>query len=216
MERINDHRSGSPGVDGGVRREKAFWSASARARHTGGTRFKSSDDRREAEEGFTLVELLIAFLILSLIVFAAFNMLDVNLKAGSVYAAKADLSQELRETGTTMVDQLRVAYAFTSANANSVSFTAYLTGTSQLYNVQFFLSGSNLIHRAGTGALGPSDDRVLASGVIRLAFTYYDSAGSVLSAPVSDLASIAKVEVELRMERSGVVDSVTVIARIRK
>ncbi|NPV59562.1 MAG: prepilin-type N-terminal cleavage/methylation domain-containing protein [Actinobacteria bacterium] len=173
-------------------------------------------DLKEREEGFSLVELLIAFAILALLVYAAFNILDVNVKAGGVYAARADLSQELRETGTTMVDQLRMAYSFTTAEAGNVVFTAYLTGTTQLYNVQFFLQGSDLIHRVSTGIPGPSDNRVLASDVTRLKFTYYDSAGSVLSAPVASLSSIAKVEIELTMNKSGIEDSITTIARIRK
>lgn len=172
--------------------------------------------RRAREEGFTLVELLIAFVILSLLVYAAFNIMDVNIKAGGVYAARADLSQELRETGTTMVDQLRTAYSFTTAEASNVVFSSYLTGTSQLYNVQFFLQGTDLIHRVSTGVPGASDDRVLASDVTGLEFTYYDSAGSVLSVPVSNLSSIAKVEMELTMNKNGIEDTINTIARIRK
>ncbi len=176
----------------------------------------AQDKRTAREEGFTLVEMLIAFLILSFVVYAAFNMLDVQIKASGVYAAKSELSQELRETATTMVDQLRVAYSFTTADTANVAFTAYLTGTSQLYNVQFFLQGTDLIHRASTGALGPSDDRVLASGVTGLRFLYYDAAGSALSTPVSNLASIAKVEIELSMKVSGIEGTVKTVARMRK
>ncbi|RJP30350.1 MAG: hypothetical protein C4536_09950 [Actinobacteria bacterium] len=174
----------------------------------------------EREEGFTLVELMIAFLILALIVYAAFNLMDVNIRAGTVYTLTSDISQELREASSTMVDQLRTARSFADAQASSVTFTSYLTGTNDLYNVQFLLQDGNLIHRSSLSTPSEADNKVLATNVTGLQFTYYDSTGTELTDPGSSLAFITLVELELTisMEAAGnvVTDSVTTMARTRR
>lgn len=174
----------------------------------------------DREEGFTLVELIIAFIILALIVYAAFNLLDVNVTAGSVYALRADISQELRETTGAMVDQLRTASAFTNAQSDNVTFTSYLTGTNDLYNVQFFLDGNgNIIHRASTGELGEGDDKVLASNVTGLQINYY-AGSALLDDPGGALDSISLVEIELTMTLSKsnkvMTDSMVTMVRVRR
>lgn len=175
----------------------------------------------DREEGFTLVELIIAFIILALIVYAAFNLLDVNVTAGSVYALRADISQELRETTGAMVDQLRAASSFTNAQSDNVTFTSYLRGTNDLYNVQFFLDGNgNLIHRASTGGLGEGDDKVLASNVTGLQLAYYDSTSTALGDPNSALGDICLVTITLTMtmssSKSEMTDSVVTMVRVRR
>lgn len=155
----------------------------------------------DGEEGFSLAELLIAFAILGLIVYAAFNLLDVNITAGSTYKMRADISQELRETGNAMVDQLRTANSFTDAQSDSVTFTSYLTGTDQLYNVQFLRVGNDIIQRVNTVPLSEADNIVLASDVIDFQLLYYDSARNVLGSPNDALSSIARIQILITMQK---------------
>ncbi|MBN2027775.1 MAG: prepilin-type N-terminal cleavage/methylation domain-containing protein [Actinobacteria bacterium] len=174
----------------------------------------------DREEGFTLVELIIAFIILALIVYAAFNLLDANITAGSVYSMKADISQELRETGSTMVDQLRTANSFTDAQSESVVFTSYITGDANLYNVQFLRQGEEIIQRINIGALSEADNKVIASNVTGLQFSYYDSTGSLLDSPSSALNSIALIKIVVTMTLTSsdnvMTDSMETMVRIRK
>jgi len=173
----------------------------------------------DREEGFTLVELIIAFIVLALIVYAAFNLLDVNITAGSVYSLRADISQELRETAGMMVDQLRTADSFKDAQSDSVMFTSYITGTTDLYNVQFLRQDEEIIHRINIGDLSETDNKVIASNVTGLQLSYYDSAGSLLGSPSTSLNSIAMIKIVLTMTMSSndnvLTDSVETMVRIR-
>jgi len=174
----------------------------------------------EREDGFTLPELIIAFIILALIVYAAFNLLDVNISAGNVYRMQADISQDLRETTGAMVDQIRTASTFTNAQSSNVEFTSYLMGTNDLYNVQFFLEGGNLIHRANTGELGEEDNKVLASNVTGFELNYFDSTSTVLGDPNGALEDICLVTIELTMTLSSgedvMTDTMVTMVRVRR
>jgi len=164
--------------------------------------------------------------------FTAFAMsapasaLDVNITAGSTYTLQSDISQELKETSGAMVDQLRTAASFTAAQESNVTFTSYLKGTNDLYNVQFFLEDGDLIHRASIAVLSESDDKVLASNVTGLQLKYYDSAGNLLayedpSNPDDNdmLSNISLVEIILTMTLSSsqaeLTRSVDTMVRIR-
>ena len=173
----------------------------------------------DREEGFSLAELMVAFIILALIVFAAFNLLDVNFTAGSTYMLRADISQELRETSDAMVDQLRTANSFQDAQGDSVTFRSYLTGTEEEYNVQFLLDGNDVIHRVNTNPLSESDNKILASDVTGLQLTYYDDAGSVLGSPNDALSSIAMIHINITMHKTDKeverTDSIDTMVRVR-
>jgi prepilin-type N-terminal cleavage/methylation domain-containing protein len=182
------------------------------------------------EEGFTLVELMIAIIILALIVFAAFNIMDVNIKAGAIYTMQSELSQGLKNASDAMVDQLRAAHTFTTANVSDVVFTSYVTGTNDLYDVEFFLENGQLIYRAkkvSDGPLGSGDDKVLASGISGLKIIYYDSAGTQLNdainnptVPAGSLGSIIGLEIELTMIESygetSLSDTSTTAVRVKR
>jgi type II secretory pathway pseudopilin PulG len=174
----------------------------------------------DREEGFSLAELLIAFAILALLVYAAFNLLDVNINAGSVYTMRVDISQELRESTEIMVDQLRTARSFSNAQSDNVVFTSYLTGTNDLYNVQFFLEGDTIVHRMNTGVLTEADNIVVASNVTGLELYYYDSATNLLADPNSTLSSISLVEIKITMTLTSggnvMTESMETMVRIRR
>ena len=110
--------------------------------------------------------------------------------------------------------------SFTNAGGDSVTFTSYLTGTNDEYNVQFFLSGDTIIHRMNTGVLSPADDKVIATDVTGLEFNYYDSATNLLGNPNGTLSSISLVEIEITMTLSSgetvMTESMETMVRVRR
>ena len=166
--------------------------------------------RRKREEGFTLPELMIAVLIMSVIVFATFQLLDLHIKEGGVVVAKADIAEGMRSTLDTIVDQMRTAQEFTDAGANSATFTSYVLGTDDLYYVRFRLVPAE---EAGfyqvmyyQGATPPPsenpDETMITQNVTGLTFTFYDSTGTVLASPNDSLEAITMVGIDLGMKIS--------------
>lgn len=183
--------------------------------------------RIKREEGFTLPELMIAVMVLSIIVFATFQLLNVHLKGGAVVVAKADMAEGLRSTLDSMVDQMRTAQAFTDAGNSSVTFTSYVLGTDQLYYVRFRLvpaeeDGFYEVMYYQETLPPPSEDpteTMVAQDVTGLTFTYYDSTGTLLPSPNDSLEAITMVEIELNMymsgENIGLEESATTTVRMR-
>lgn len=172
------------------------------------------------EEGFTLVELIVAFFILSLLVFATFNLLDAHLSEGEVVVSSSDIAEELRMAMDNMVDQLRTARTFTRARSSDLTFQGYVLGSNDLQTVRFFLDGDKLKMTCTALFAG---DKVIASGVKSLAFAYYDKADTQLTNPDGSQAirdSITQVEIVLTLARSGggvaVEKTATTRVRIKK
>ena len=184
--------------------------------------------RIRKDEGFTLPELMIAVIVLSIIVFATFQLLNVHLKGSSVVVAKSDIAEGLRSTMDTMVDQMRTAQGFTDAGTTSATFVSYVLGTDQLYYVRFRLvptddpSIYNMMYYQETTPPPPEDaaETLLAQDITGLTLTYYDSTGTVLSAPNDSLNAITMVEIELSMYKSGenigLDETATTMVRMRK
>ena len=184
--------------------------------------------RARNDEGFTLPELMIAVIVLSLIVFATFQLLNVHLKEGAVVVAKADMAEGLRSCLDTMVDQMRTAQAFTDAGTSSVTFTSYVLGTDQLYYVRFRMAPTDEdgIYKImyyqeilPPPAENPTET-MIAQDVTGLTLTYYDSTGTALTSPNDSLEAITMVEIVLGMHKSGenigLDESATTTVRMRK
>ena len=152
------------------------------------------------EEGFSLPELLVAVLVLSMLVLATFQMLDAQLSESGVVVSRSDIAEELRMAMDTMVDQLRTARSFTAAAESDVTFRGYVLGSESLQTVRFYLSNGNLYMSCPELFSG---DKLISDGVTRLSLQYYDSTGSLLNNPDQSLDSIALVEIEMAISRSS-------------
>ena len=179
--------------------------------------------RIRKDEGFTLPELMIAVMVLSLIVFATFQLLNVHLKEGAVVVAKADMAEGLRTTLDTMVDQMRTAQGFTAGNADTATFTSYVLGTDTLYYVRFRLEPTDedgiyemMYYQETTPPpVENPTETLIAQDVTGISLTYYDSAGSQLNDPKDEdpevpldvpseaLHTITMVDIEVSMHKSG-------------
>ncbi|WP_287155205.1 prepilin-type N-terminal cleavage/methylation domain-containing protein [Candidatus Solincola tengchongensis] len=154
----------------------------------------------KGEEGFSLPELLVAVLILSMLVLATFQLLDAQLGESGVVIARSDIAEDLRMAMDTMVDQLRTARTFHNAGANDMTFTGYVLGSATQQTVRFFLSGDALYMNCPALFSG---DKLVVAGVSGLIFRYYSAAGTLLTNPNQSLASIALVEIELTISRTS-------------
>lgn len=177
-------------------------------------------ERLQREDGFTLAELLIVFVVLSLIVYAAFTMLDSNIKAGAVYKMQADLSQEMKQATDQMADQIRTARTFLTAADSDLRFTSYVTGTDTLYNVRFWLASGEIHYAVDEGGVFLIPDTVIARNVGALNFNYIGSSGGMLAKPVASLSSIYGVQVSVTISKTsfGVTENAgtTTVVRVKR
>lgn len=161
-------------------------------------------ERLSREEGFSIIELLIAILLISVLTYAAFNFSQtgVSLNRASMYSA--DVSQELRTTMEKMTWQLRVAYHFVPGQCvqggSSVSFWAYVNASEER-NIEYSLDAEgNLLVSQGLSG----DQATIATGVSQLSFSYYDIYGSKIDNAVLsvDTTSIKRIEISMTIERN--------------
>lgn len=174
----------------------------------------------EREDGFSLAELMIVFVVLSLIVYAAFTILDSNVKAGSTFKMQSDLSQEMKTAMDTMSDQIRSARDFVSATDTDLTFTSYVTGTGTLYNVRFRLSSGQILYQVTLGGANYIPETAIANGVTSLDFDYISSAGGDLPNPGASLSSIYGVKITLTMAKTsmGITERLTstTVVKVRR
>lgn len=169
-------------------------------RRTGGR----SRRRLAAEEGFTLVELIVVSMILFMLTAIILNFMEEGTAVTRGGVAGAEVDQELRETIESMSRQIRVAYYFVpgSTTSSQVDFYGYVQGDELKWHVLYYLDGArNELIRAAAPAGSNMTIQVMATGVRQLSFTYYDSEGAVTNDPTR----IARVDfsITLRREYTG-------------
>ncbi len=155
---------------------------------------------QKVEDGFSLPELLVAVLILSMLVLATFRLLDAMFEESGTVIARSDIAEDLRTAMDTMVDQLRTARTFVNAGSDDLTFTGYVLGNATQQTVRFFLSGNSLYMNCPALFNG---DKLIIDGVTGIAFRYYSSAGTLLTNPNQSLGSISLVEIELTVSRTS-------------
>ncbi len=155
-------------------------------------------ERLADEGGFSIVELLVASILLFVLTFATINFADQGTAVTGGSMARAEVNQELRETLEAVTRQIRVAYFFVPAQCTptSLGFYSYATGDAAgtKYNIRFRLNGTAL----ETSRDGGVNWTIMASGVTSLAFTLRDSDGNT----TTDTSRVALVNVAMGVSRS--------------
>jgi type IV pilus assembly protein PilW len=162
-------------------------------------------------KGITLIELLIALVIGSILIAALYQTFIKQQKTYAVQDQVVEAQQNVRVAMDIIVRNVRMAgynptgvtpnpFGFTSATANQIIFTGDFNGNGSLdegETIGFQLSGTNL-RRWGVDGWQP-----LAENIESLSFLYTLSDGTATSAPTAaQLASIRMVKVTIRARTS--------------
>ncbi|MGB9868281.1 MAG: PilW family protein [Bacillota bacterium] len=141
--------------------------------------------------GFTLVEVVIALSIFSLVFGAAMTLYQQTVTSWHKENARTDVQENLRLGLESMSRDLRSAVGFFQAGSSSVKFAL---GDGNI--VQYYLEGSRLVRQVG-GVPTP-----IANLVVTLTFSYFDENNSLL--PIQqgqvgqgDLGKICRVGIVL-------------------
>lgn len=141
-------------------------------------------------KGFTLVELLVAILLLCFLIGGIYAVLNLGQKTWDYDMGLLDLQQEARQAMDGMVRELRQGKSSSfniSVNDTRISFSIPndVSNTSMVSNITYYLDGANKIIRenpSGSNCDSIWDDnycKVLASNIIYLNFTNSDNILSV-------------------------------------
>lgn len=173
----------------------------------------------KAQNGFTLVEVLIASAILALVMVGALTLVASNHDAyrrGMTIAetqqharvALQKMDRELRMAGydlSGVLETLTSPTSIQSAEQGDLSFVADVTGDGVLDQVTYRLSGTDLVRDIASwngSSFSSSGSGELAGNVSLLVFSYFDDTtptNNAISAPVAsgELADIRRVTISL-------------------
>lgn len=156
------------------------------------------------ERGFTLVEMLIAIVILFILLVGVLYFFEFGLRNAKTTQARSILNIEASNTMEKMVRQLRCANSFTVPTV-----TSPMTGNPTFLRGDVKGDGTNssiMFYRTTENALfvyenGITPDTKMASNVTALTFTYYDSDGQPLGSEITEAnrTLIKRVEISLTM-----------------
>ncbi|OPY12578.1 MAG: hypothetical protein A4E70_01462 [Syntrophus sp. PtaU1.Bin005] len=153
--------------------------------------------------GFSLVELMVALAVGSIILAALYSLFSAQNKSLSTQELIVEMQQNARAAMDMMATEMHMtgydpagttSSGITSASANSITFTQDQNGDNDVVdaneNITYSYDSGNLrINRNTGGGAQPYAENVEA-----LNFSYYDAAG----ATTATLASIRKIKIEIR------------------
>ncbi|MCL6449092.1 MAG: prepilin-type N-terminal cleavage/methylation domain-containing protein [Armatimonadetes bacterium] len=138
------------------------------------------------QSGFTLIELVVAVSLFTLVIGAALSLYQQGVLAWQRGEKGVDVQENLRLGLDRMSRELRTATALQAANGNLITFkTAYDNNKTVSY---YYDAAKGQLMRKVNGGSNP-----LASCVTGLTFKYYNQYSNELPAPVSDPDEIGKI-----------------------
>jgi prepilin-type N-terminal cleavage/methylation domain-containing protein len=175
--------------------------------------------RRRPESGYTLIETMIAMMLLSVVIAAAFGVVAV-MQRGAVattnrFTAEGEaqtISDRISKDLRSAVTASAVGAAFASADVNDVTFYANLAdpnGPTRLHAYLTLLGGTNvyLFHEDSTPPVAggsPGNYTYTATPATRIdgkyldtsqpIFSYFDADGNPITTPISTTASLRSID----------------------
>jgi type IV pilus assembly protein PilW len=166
--------------------------------------------KREREQGFTIMELLVVMLISSVVMAGIYSVYTSQQKSFIIQQDVAEMQQNLRSAMYFMVRDIRLAgcnptgkadAGISTAEENTISVSMDTRGknpddppdgttTDDDESVTYSISGNDLVRVIG------GTPEAVASNIDALNFVYLDANGNVLAAPVTggNLAKIRSVQ----------------------
>ncbi len=156
-----------------------------------------------AQQGFTLLEILIASAVFTIVLFAIYGMFVTNQTTYDRGVNKVEIQQNARVAMEAIAREIRMAgydpsdainllpsTAIEIANANDIRFIADVTGDAVSDQVRHWLAGNQVMRdisswNAGTGTWDPPGSGELAASVSTLTFQYFDANDVGIPAPVA-------------------------------
>lgn len=179
--------------------------------------------------GFTLVELLIAIAIGSVLLTATYELLNTNTK---LYYSKENtmvMTQDMRASMDFLIREIRMAgcnptgasgIGFQSdTDADSIHFTmdidgdGAITGTEEIEYYTVSLNGIQSLLRRTGGATNDSLNYLVAEYITSLTFTYFNSTGAAFTpASATDFDNIYAVDITINAETPKT-DAITLVKK---
>jgi type IV pilus assembly protein PilW len=162
--------------------------------------------------GFSLIELMVAMAIASVVLTAVYTLHAAMLKSYTTQNAAADAQEAMRAGIDLMAEDLLMAgldpmstgaFGIVTAATDSIRFTSDrnmngILDDSDLEDIQYFLRGTQLIQELY--GVSTTDD-VLVDNVTSLTFVYYNGAGTLLVAPyTAQLRDIRTIELSMTVQ----------------
>lgn len=170
-------------------------------------------DTAHRQTGFSLVELLVTALILTVILVAIYLMYETNMTTATWGNKQAELQQNARVALDMMEREIRMAGydpsntgcgAIASGfNATDLTFFADIDGNDVTDKVEYsFSSGSQTIARRlqpwdGSCTSPTSTSEIVADGVSSLTLTYCDNAQPTNNCSITNPASVRKITISI-------------------
>lgn len=173
----------------------------------------------KSKMGFTLIELMVALAIMSVISVVIYGVFTLSIRSYTTQSVAADVQQSVRTAMEIMVADIRAAgfdptlsdnFGIELATATKLRFTSDSDGTllngvvddtnSERITYEFQANQLNQILYEGTGS--EDTPQPLISDVQNLTFTYFDTDGNTLGSPVpaAMLADIRTVEISMTVQ----------------
>jgi prepilin-type N-terminal cleavage/methylation domain-containing protein len=175
----------------------------------------------EKKEGFSLIELLVAMAIMSVVSVAIYGVFSVSSRTYTTQGVAADVQQSVRAAMEVMLQDIRMAGLDPTASGNfgiELAETAKLRFTSDSIDagigdfngvlddanserITYVIQGAEL-NQILYETTASENSQPLISDVQNLTFTYFDADGNNLGSPVPplQLADIRTIEVSITVE----------------
>lgn len=154
---------------------------------------RRAQDSARCSSGFTLLELLLAILMMSALILALWAVYKANFGAFYSQVTRSNIKGESGRALATVGNEIRQAVSLTTAAATNLVLAYDTDGDGDDDSVQFTWAGvsGNPLNRVSGGATTP-----LVSSVSSLAFAYYNSSNVLLTFPVT-LSEVKSVLITL-------------------